>query len=124
LSRAATSVVIRSSLRGDVRVCGCLWRPIGPVRLRQSETCSALSAEPEPNEGDVLARIWEALSGRIADANGDVLKLNAALREWFTAFDLRQMKRSGVRVGPVSTTVALSRMMGTPPRSRRAKSAR
>lgn len=38
-----------------------------------------------------------------------------APREWFVAFDLQQMKYTGLRVVPVMSAAALSRMMTTPP---------
>ena len=38
--------------------------------------------EPEPDQAGVMARLWDALSGEIADAAGDVKLLNAALREY------------------------------------------
>jgi hypothetical protein len=44
-----------------------------------------------------------------------VLKLNAAVLEWFVAFDFRQMKYTGIRFVPVMSAAALSRMMITPP---------
>jgi hypothetical protein len=85
------------------------------ARTRLNAALDALNAHPEPNEGDVLARVWEALSGRMADADGHVPKLNAALREWFEAFSLRQMKYTGLRVVPVISADALLWMTATPP---------
>jgi hypothetical protein len=90
-----------------------------PVRERAS---TSHAAEPTPLEApsaetdeNVLARVWVGLNGSLESANGDVLKLNAALREWFVAFDLSQLKYTGVRVVPVMSAVALSRTMTTPP---------
>jgi chromosome segregation ATPase len=94
------------------------------ARKRLDAALDALDMEPQEDDEDVHARVWKALSGSITDADGDVLKLNAALREWFVAFEIREMKLTGIRVVPVISAVALSRMMSTHPRSRPAASAR
>lgn len=84
------------------------------ARTRLDAALDALNAPQGESDGDVLARVWAALSGQLADAGGDVRRLNAALREWFVAFDLREMERAGLRVVPVMSVAALARMMGTP----------
>src|SRR5262249_2622330 len=53
-------------------------------------------------------------SGSLVSANGDVLKANAAFREWFLAFVLKQTQHNGLRVVPIISVAALERMMGTP----------
>jgi hypothetical protein len=75
----------------------------------------ALSMPVEDDDADVLERIWESLSGRIADAAGDVAKLNVVLRETFERFKLVRYEYTGLRVVPVMSAEALARMMRTPP---------
>ena len=74
----------------------------------------ALNAEPE-EEQDLVARVLTAITGSVADANGDVLKMNAAFREWFEAFEIRQVRYIGLRVVPVISADALARMATRPP---------
>ncbi len=85
------------------------------ARTRLDAALDALNAPEEESDGDILTRVWTALSGQLAEAGEDVRGLNAALREWFVAFDLRQMKYTGIRVVPVMSAAALARMMSTPP---------
>jgi DNA invertase Pin-like site-specific DNA recombinase len=85
------------------------------ARKRLNAARDALHTEPQEDDADVLSRVWKALSGSIADAGGDILKLNAALREWFVAFDVRKLRYTGIRVVPVISAVALARMMSMPP---------
>ena len=52
------------------------------------DALSSAQEEPESAQAaDVLGRVWRALSGRVSDADGDIRKLNAALREWFGRFE-------------------------------------
>ena len=66
-------------------------------------------AEPEETAQDAPGRVWEALSGRMADAEGDVTKLNAVLRETFDTFQLAQ-GTGGLRTIPVISAAVLARM--------------
>lgn len=83
------------------------------ARARMNAALDALATDDEPKDADVLARIWRVLSGRMADADGDVTKLNMALREVFTEFRIRPVS-TGVQVVPVISTEALARLIGTP----------
>ncbi len=86
------------------------------ARARLNAALDALNVEPEADDGDVLARIWHALSGQVADAQGDIRKLNAALREWFDRFELHG-GRDGYRVVPVLSTRAVELALREPQRS-------
>lgn len=80
------------------------------------DAINSAAAQPEDEQAaDVLARVWEALSGRVADAEGDVRKLNAALREWFSGFELHHI--DGVlNVIPVLNVPTLQRVLRDPER--------
>ncbi len=80
------------------------------ARERLDEALDALNAEPVEDEQDFLGRVWMAINGDIADADGDVLRLNATFREWFVSFEIMRM-RDGIRIVPVMSAAALARMM-------------
>ncbi len=82
---------------------------------RLNAALDALNAQPARNDGDVLARVWEALSGRVKDAEGDVRKLNIALREWFERFELFRTA-DGLRIVPVLSVEALQQVIRDPER--------
>jgi hypothetical protein len=79
------------------------------ARTRLDAALDAMSAEPEREHADVLERVWEALSGRIEDAHGDVRKLNAALREMFEVLRLEHVE-VGLRITPVLSADAILRV--------------
>jgi DNA invertase Pin-like site-specific DNA recombinase len=83
------------------------------ARTRMNAALDSLRSDDEPADRDVLATVWRVLSGRMEDADGDVKKLNMALREVFTAFEVRVLS-TGMQVVPVISTEALARMIGTP----------
>ncbi len=86
---------------------------------RADAALDALSGDTvEDSAEDVLGRVWEALSGRIDDAEGDVRKLNAALREWFEAFSLHRPDPDvdAIWVGPSLNAEALAEVMRDPDR--------
>lgn len=75
--------------------------------------------EPEGEQADaVLDRVWQALSGRVQDAEGDVRKLNAALREWFVSFTIDRVdpERGTLCVGPILSDEAVARDLRDPER--------
>jgi DNA invertase Pin-like site-specific DNA recombinase len=79
------------------------------------DALSSAAEEPEGEQADaVLSRVWEALSGRVADADGDVRKLNAALREWFEAFTLHRPVEGVLWVGPILSADAVARVLRDP----------
>jgi len=49
----------------------------------------------------VVDRIWAALSGRVKDADHDVPKINAALREWFAEFTVGRHDVGNLGVQPI-----------------------
>lgn len=54
------------------------------ARRRLDAALDALAfEEPEADQKAVVQRMWDALSGAIKDASGDVQMLNTALREYF-----------------------------------------
>ena len=84
------------------------------ARERLDAALDALNADPEPNEGDVLERIWQALSGRVADADGNIKKLNAVLREWFARFELERQVDGLLRIVPILSPAAVARILHEP----------
>jgi DNA invertase Pin-like site-specific DNA recombinase len=84
------------------------------ARVLMDAALDALNADDEPADRDVLDAVWRVLSGRMSDADGDVQKLNMALREVFTGFDMTVAPTGRMRVVPVIATDALARMVGTP----------
>lgn len=62
--------------------------------------------------------MWQALSGRVQDAEGDVRKLNAALREWFVSFTIDRVdpERGALCVGPILSDEAVARVLRDPER--------
>ena len=89
---------------------------------RADAALDALSAaidEPEGEQADaVLDRVWQALSGRVQDADGDIRKLNAALREWFAEFSIYRVdpERGALWVSPVLSDEAVARVLRDPAR--------
>ena len=63
------------------------------ARLRLDAALDALRADDQPDDTDVMAKVWHTLSGRVTEADGEVRKLNAALREWFDGFELHHRGR-------------------------------
>jgi hypothetical protein len=81
------------------------------------DALSAAADEPEGEQADaVLARVWEALSGRVQDAEGDVRKLNAALREWFAAFTVHEPVAGTLWVGPILSAESVAQVLRDPDR--------
>lgn len=81
------------------------------------DALSAAREQPEEEQAaDVLDRVWEALSGRVRDADGDLRKLNAALREWFDGFALDRPYDDVVWVGPMLSDDAVARVLRDPDR--------
>jgi hypothetical protein len=85
------------------------------ARTRLDAALDALNADPEQEDSDVLSRIWEALSGRVADTDGDIRKLNAVLRELFASFELHR-DEEGMRIVPVLSETAIARILQDPAR--------
>jgi hypothetical protein len=82
---------------------------------RLNAALDAINTAPAHDDQDVLARVWEALGGQVADAEGDIRKLNAALREWFDTFELRHTS-GALEVVPVLSRSALARIWAAPER--------
>lgn len=81
------------------------------ARSRADAALDALNQpQPEADDGDVMARIWRVLSGAIADAEGDVKAVNAALRETFERFDLHHTDH-GFLVVPTLSPAATVRAL-------------
>lgn len=93
------------------------------ARTRQDAALDALSAPVEVDDGDVLQRIWEALSGRCAECGDDVQKLNVALREHFDQFELRRDPEGNALVTPRLSMAALARVIRSIPTMLRRASA-
>jgi Recombinase/Recombinase zinc beta ribbon domain len=74
------------------------------------------AAEEHESEqaGDVMSRIWHALSGRINEATGDIKKVNAALGEWFDRFELHHEEDSSIRIVPFLSAAAIARISAIP----------
>jgi hypothetical protein len=89
------------------------------ARDRLNAALDALSADSPADDGDVLGRVWEALSGSVDGAQGDIRKLNAALREWFDEFGLHRTA-DGLEVVPVMSAQAIARLLrqNLPPAAR------
>ena len=80
------------------------------------DALSVAAEEPEDAQAaDVLARVWEALSGRVADADGDIRKLNAALREWFERLEVHDVD-GALHVVPVLAVEVLQQVIRDPER--------
>lgn len=88
------------------------------ARTRREAALDALSAAADESEGDqaaaVMERIWEALSGRVHEAQGDIKKLNAALREWFDRFELHHHDDGSIGIVPFLSGTAVARVMREP----------
>jgi hypothetical protein len=74
--------------------------------IRLNAALDAINAEPAEDEQDVLAQVWHAISGRVADAHGDIRRLNAVLREWFAAFRLSHDANGAARISPILSPAA------------------
>ena len=77
-------------------------REAAQARTRMDAALDALAAaeqEPEADAEQALARVWESLTGSIADAGGDVKVITAALRERFSRFEVHH--EPGLRLVPV-----------------------
>jgi hypothetical protein len=75
----------------------------------------ALAAPEEVDDGDVLVRVWAALSGRMKEAQGDVTAMNLALRETFSQFQLYH-ENGRMRVVPVLSPATLAAAIREPER--------
>ena len=88
------------------------------ARTRVEAALDALSAAADESEGDqaaaVMERIWEALSGRIEEAKGDIKKLNAALREWFDRFELHHEDDGSISIFPLLSATGVARILRDP----------
>jgi len=84
------------------------------ARARLDAALDALQVDDQPDDRGVAARIWDALSGRVTDADGDIRKLNAALREWFAAFELRRDSDGALFALPVLSATAVQRLLLDP----------
>lgn len=85
------------------------------ARTRLSAALDAMQAAVVESESDqtadVMARIWHALDGRVKDAQGDVRRLNSALREWFDAFELHHVDDGTIRIEPLLSATAVARTL-------------
>ena len=88
------------------------------ARTRLEAALDALSAAADESEGDqaaaVMERIWEALSGNVHEAQSDIQKLNAVLREWFDAFELHHHDDGSIGIVPFLSATAVARVMREP----------
>ena len=83
------------------------------LRLQAAETALAdVAGDDEPIDPllDFYSGLREALSGRVADADGDVRRLNAAMRDYFQRVELRQVPE-GVAVVPVLSASGIERVV-------------
>jgi DNA invertase Pin-like site-specific DNA recombinase len=84
------------------------------AKRERSRADAALDAlnQPSPEASDraVMDRLWETLSGAVADAGEDVKILNAALRETFDRFELRR-NGDGFMVVPYLSVAAAKRAL-------------
>ena len=82
------------------------------ARSRLDAALDALNADPMSSRTTRMCWTgsWESLSGRITDAEGDVRKLNAVLRETFRAFRLER-SADGLRIVPELATHAAQRAL-------------
>jgi len=69
-------------------------------------------ATTEPTDAllDFYGALQGALAGRVADARGDVKRLNAAMRDYFEAVELRAVA-TGVEVRPLLSAQASARIL-------------
>jgi DNA invertase Pin-like site-specific DNA recombinase len=86
------------------------------ARQRLNAALDAINAEPRTEDEDVLNRVWEVLSGRMKDAEGDLKKLTAALREWFQGFGLQRGDDGSLSVVPILSASAIARILKEPNR--------
>ena len=89
------------------------------ANTRLAATLDAISnvAAEEPDAGHVMAKIWAGLNGRVAEAKGDIRKLNAALREHFQRMELHRAASGELSVVPVLSADAVVRILHEPNRS-------
>jgi DNA invertase Pin-like site-specific DNA recombinase len=77
---------------------------------RHQAATDALAAEDQPSEHDAevaLARLYEALAGRLSAARGDVQALNGVLRDHFDAMHLAVCENGQIEITPVLSAAAV-----------------
>jgi hypothetical protein len=85
------------------------------AEARLTAALDARTVAAQPPEGDeqeqAMMRLWEVVSGRLADAKGDAKMVNATLRESFARFELSREKGGGYRIVPVAATLDAARIL-------------
>src|SRR4029077_17311297 len=110
--RLTAAVIAGDEGRGDsVERAMAQCRQAGKrAATRQRATTDALTAEAEEPEGDAdlaLARLYEALSGGLSAARGDVQARNAVLRDFFDAMPLAVSEDGQLSITPVLSATAV-----------------
>jgi len=84
------------------------------ARTEQDRALDKLNEDNDVQDADVLQRVWRELTDRREQAEGDVAKLNMALRETFDTFQVQTLASGRTRVVPVIAADALADQIATP----------